>query len=456
MNNLIKRLTAALFAAVLSGSCLFSLIPVSAEEEASTVCKINFNCWSDDISFTKKTDPTAFESFTTDKNFFSVPEGTLVREGYNFQGWTYDGIYGYIGNESFGIPEGVTELTMEPVWTTSGDKDLHSLVYALDEDVERPENLKDTVAVKNSFVSIYQYAILTDEKTTRLWTDGTNIFNGISDHFIMPDHDVTLYPVWVKIINFIYKAGDVDRLNGATEFITQRNEGSSSDLAAADRFSRTGFNLAGWHCEYDGKDYVPLEMFYNIPGEDVVFTAIWEPKNYTVVFRQSTKNSENIKVPGVTDSTIICPEATITKPGYHLAGWQDDKGDIYAPGDEYLIYGNLPGLGISLSAVWEEGEPSSDTTTATTTTTTTTVVTGEGEIHHGDANLDGKVTVADAVAILQHVALPDKYALTGAALENADVFDNGDGVTAKDALIIQQVDAGIYKADELPVSYLQK
>ncbi len=71
----------------------------------------------------------------------------------------------------------------------------------------------------------------------------------------------------------------------------------------------------------------------------------------------------------------------------------------------------------------------------------------------GDANLDKKVTVADAVAILQHVALPDKYALEKQGAVNGDIFDNGDGITAKDALVIQQLDAKIYKQSDLPVSY---
>ena len=66
----------------------------------------------------------------------------------------------------------------------------------------------------------------------------------------------------------------------------------------------------------------------------------------------------------------------------------------------------------------------------------------------GDANLDGKVTVADAVAILQHVALVDKYGLEGQALINGDCYNPGDGVTAKDALAIQKLDAKVIT--ELP------
>ncbi|MCR5015405.1 MAG: cellulose 1,4-beta-cellobiosidase, partial [Ruminococcus sp.] len=74
----------------------------------------------------------------------------------------------------------------------------------------------------------------------------------------------------------------------------------------------------------------------------------------------------------------------------------------------------------------------------------------------GDANLDKNVTVADAVAILQSLGNKDKYVLEDQGKINADVFDNGDGITAKDALTILQVDSGIYKQTDLPVSYKKK
>ncbi|MBQ8960680.1 MAG: leucine-rich repeat protein [Ruminococcus sp.] len=60
----------------------------------------------------------------------------------------------------------------------------------------------------------------------------------------------------------------------------------------------------------------------------------------------------------------------------------------------------------------------------------------------GDANDDGNVNLNDAVAILQYVALPQKYPLTEKGLLNADV-DGQEGVNGMDALFIQKVDAGI-------------
>lgn len=73
------------------------------------------------------------------------------------------------------------------------------------------------------------------------------------------------------------------------------------------------------------------------------------------------------------------------------------------------------------------------------TTTTTTVISTVPFTGQGDANCDGRVTVADAVAILQHIGNRDKYGLSEQGKLNADV-DGVEGITANDALVIQQWD----------------
>ncbi len=70
--------------------------------------------------------------------------------------------------------------------------------------------------------------------------------------------------------------------------------------------------------------------------------------------------------------------------------------------------------------------------------------TGGADVVYGDANDDGKVTMADAVAILQNLANSDKYPLSETGKVNGDV-DGEDGLTAMDALVIQMFDAGSVK-----------
>ena len=75
----------------------------------------------------------------------------------------------------------------------------------------------------------------------------------------------------------------------------------------------------------------------------------------------------------------------------------------------------------------------------------------EPSVLWGDANCDGKVEIADATLILQYLTNKDEYKLTAQGMRNSDVIGNSDGVTAQDALVIQQLDAGIYKQTDLPI-----
>ncbi len=81
------------------------------------------------------------------------------------------------------------------------------------------------------------------------------------------------------------------------------------------------------------------------------------------------------------------------------------------------------------------------TTTAETSTTTTTATTPEPTettpVLPGDADGNGIINLADAVAILSYIADNDKYPLTEQHLEAADVYNHGDGINASDAIAIQ-------------------
>ena len=71
-------------------------------------------------------------------------------------------------------------------------------------------------------------------------------------------------------------------------------------------------------------------------------------------------------------------------------------------------------------------------------------------IKYGDTNCDGKITVADAVGVLQYVANAEAYPLSDAGLINADI-DGEEGITGTDAIVIQQVDAGVVNQEDLPL-----
>ncbi|MDD6059116.1 MAG: glycosyl hydrolase [Ruminococcus sp.] len=61
----------------------------------------------------------------------------------------------------------------------------------------------------------------------------------------------------------------------------------------------------------------------------------------------------------------------------------------------------------------------------------------------GDSNCDGIINLADAILIMQCRANPTKYTISEQGEINSDVADKGDGVTNKDALLIQKFLLGL-------------
>ncbi|MBQ8961300.1 MAG: cellulase family glycosylhydrolase [Ruminococcus sp.] len=109
----------------------------------------------------------------------------------------------------------------------------------------------------------------------------------------------------------------------------------------------------------------------------------------------------------------------------------------------------------TISKVWIDGVVEDEPTTEPVTTEPTTEPTTDtpSNVVWGDANCNGDVNLSDAVAILQYVALPAKYALSEEGERNADVVDNGtSGINGIDALAVQMVDAKLLTTDDLPIS----
>lgn len=105
-----------------------------------------------------------------------------------------------------------------------------------------------------------------------------------------------------------------------------------------------------------------------------------------------------------------------------------DLNDNGISGDLYDVMSAMAYIRINYPECWEHKTDVANTSVP------------EQFMPKGDANCDEKVTLADAVAILQFIANRDKYDLKEQGRKNADV--NGDGtVTAADALEIQKMDS---------------
>jgi len=123
---------------------------------------------------------------------------------------------------------------------------------------------------------------------------------------------------------------------------------------------------------------------------------------------------------------------TDTKLPRSIRSFLDTEFDLNENGISGDLY-DVMGASIFIRANYPELTPDVSTSAVPETTIS---------FPKGDANCDGKVSVADSVAILQFIANRDKFDLKPQGKENADV--NGDGsVTGSDALEIQKMDAGI-------------
>ena len=80
-------------------------------------------------------------------------------------------------------------------------------------------------------------------------------------------------------------------------------------------------------------------------------TAIWEPIFYTIPFNTGVSSIPNIKIKALTKEIIIVPNIEEKREGYKFIGWIILR-NFYKAGDEFIVEGQLPGLGISAKAIW--------------------------------------------------------------------------------------------------------
>ncbi|MDE7365252.1 MAG: cellulose 1,4-beta-cellobiosidase [Ruminococcus sp.] len=87
--------------------------------------------------------------------------------------------------------------------------------------------------------------------------------------------------------------------------------------------------------------------------------------------------------------------------------------------------------------------------------TTKPTDTPSGNTLWGDANCDKEVNIADATAIVQALGNKDKYGLSEQGAINADIVDNGSGVTGIDALALNLMEAHKVEQTDFPLTLEQ-
>lgn len=135
----------------------------------------------------------------------------------------------------------------------------------------------------------------------------------------------------------------------------------------------------------------------------------------------------------------------------HLYGGTGNGNFIVGDMNEFgKMYMSTVGCGIVYGELSEE-PPTKPTKPTKPTDPTGTTSDKPTATMYGDSNVDKEINISDAVFIMQSLVNGDEYKLTEQGKINADVIGNGDGITSKDALVIQQVLANLVKQTDLPL-----
>lgn len=164
-----------------------------------------------------------------------------------------------------------------------------------------------------------------------------------------------------------------------------------------------------------------------------------------------------INVRGDQQATVVTDKNTAVSSQCTYANFDTDSSLSYIPSGSYkLTADDTTTLYDKLSAEFETAGGCMDNMKITAGDPIVTPPTPTEPVKKGipgDANCDGNVDVGDAVRILQHLGNLDVYALSEQGAKNADVYNNGDGVTGMDSISILKYEAKIITS--LPESFMQ-
>lgn len=217
------------------------------------------------------------------------------------------------------------------------------------------------------------------------------------------------------------------------------------------------------YAEFNAKGYKTATLYYTVNTNDMqssggfgTWTGEWEQVDFEVDVKNG-KVEVTYDIPSNVGATVKA-----------MIWWPHDKGVTI---EKVVLSGGSSSNTTKPTTTKTTSKPTTTKSTSKPTTTKSTVTTTKTTSKptttkapqpstnapttavklYGDANNDGKVTIADATAIYQSIGNPDKYALSATGKANADVIGNGNGVTADDAITIQKVYAGLLKLSDLPI-----
>lgn len=194
---------------------------------------------------------------------------------------------------------------------------------------------------------------------------GTLYNNTTAKAYVNRDQTMDFYALWRQTVqNYSYSFGAVTDATFVGSPLTTGTiaYGDSLPLLGAGTVNRTGYLLTGWSASTTGNTYTPGGVYPNQSTNDVVFTAIFTPQKYDIVFEKGspvfTDGTSGTVTGSMANQKVTFGVATaLNNNGYNATGFTFDGWLVKAPTTDTHLYKNaedytLTTTGVTLVAQW--------------------------------------------------------------------------------------------------------
>jgi uncharacterized repeat protein (TIGR02543 family) len=246
-------------------------------------------------------------------------QGTMVRTGYSFLGWSL------ISN---GVPISgnytpSSSVTLYAVWFAN----TYNITYNSNGASGTLAKTSDTYTTAGTAVTLPGAGtLLKTGYTFGGWSTSAS-GSAISGTYTTTD-DVTLYARWVAInYSITYNS------NGGATTPTEsaKHIGDSFTLAAGP--TKTNYEFAGWS---DGTSTYNAGYRYTVASSDLTFTAVWVHVFWIHYNFNGANETEPADLRKLDQDSYTTGDA-VTKTGYTFSKWVAQNGDAYNAGDTFTV-----------------------------------------------------------------------------------------------------------------------
>ncbi|MCL2517369.1 MAG: InlB B-repeat-containing protein, partial [Oscillospiraceae bacterium] len=307
-----------------------------------------------------------FADNTTIKTANVVPPATTVgtnmpadptRSGYTFAGWN---TAANGSGTAFTASTAVTaNIIVYAQWTPSGTQPVtYEVTYDANGGTGSQSDADNPYASGDEVTVLGKGTMARTGYTFAGWNtlaNGNGTAYDPDDTFYMPDHDVTLYAVWDRVVVPVTYTVTFKANYGANTTLATRTVNAGEAIGAANMPAdpvRSGYTFTGWNRAANGSG-TAFTASTAVTANITVY-AQWtadatHTQKVTICFDSNGGIGSKLPVTVDKGDTYILPVNPFTREGYSFAGWKiNNAGSTLAVGTTITVNEN-----ITLYAQWE-------------------------------------------------------------------------------------------------------